>query len=102
MGPMTSLAAFRTQVLTWLHHRHASLHGLYPFTSQVRQTEMVILTMGTLWTTGISVGCLSQPSADFTELRTVKLSLSTARRSLWWMFPSIGLSVLLQFHHCSA
>lgn len=61
-----------------------------------------MLTVGVLWTTGISVGCLSQPSADFTELRTVKLSLSTARRSLWWMFPSIGLSVLLQFHHCSA
>ena len=56
-----------------------------------------MLTVGVLWTTGISVGCLSQPSADFTELRTVKLSLSTARRSLWWMFPSIGLSVLLQF-----
>lgn len=55
-----------------------------------------MLTVGVLWTTGISVGCLSQPSADFTELRTVKLSLSTARRSLWWMFPSIGLSVLLQ------
>ena len=55
-----------------------------------------MLTVGVLWTTGISIGCLSQPSADFTELRTVKLSLSTARRSLWWMFPSIGLSVLLQ------
>ena len=55
-----------------------------------------MLTVGVLWTTGISVGCLSQLSADFTELRTVKLLLSTARRSLWWMFPSIGLSVLLQ------
>lgn len=71
MGPMTSLAAFRTQVLTWLHHRHASLHGLYPFTSQVRQTEMVILTMGILWTTGISVDFMSQPSADFAELHTI-------------------------------
>lgn len=83
MEPMTFLAAFRTQVLTWPHHRHASLHGLYPFISQVRQTETVILTMGILWTTGISVGFMSQPSADFTELRTVKLSLSAARRSLW-------------------
>ena len=71
MGPMTFLTAFRTQVLTWLHHRHASLHGLYPFISQVRQTETVILTMGILWTTGISVGFMSQPSADFTELLTL-------------------------------
>ena len=71
MGPMTFLAAFRTQVLTWLHHRHASLHGLYPFISQVRQTEAVILTMGILWTTGISVGFMSQHSADFTELHTI-------------------------------
>ena len=65
MGPMTSLVAFRTQVLTWLHHRHASLHGLYPFISQVRQTETAMLTMG------ISVGFMSQPSADFTELHTI-------------------------------
>ena len=72
MGPMTSLTAFRTQVLiTWLHHRHASLHGLYPFISQVRQTETAMLTMGILWTTGISVGSMSQPSADFTELHTI-------------------------------
>ena len=71
MGPMTSLAAFRTQVLTWLHHRHASLHGLYLFISQVRQTETAMLTMGILWTTGISVGFMSQPSADFTELHTI-------------------------------
>lgn len=71
MEPMTFLAAFRTQVLTWLHHRHASLHGLYSFISQVRQTETVILTMGILWTTGISVGFMSQLSADFTELHTI-------------------------------
>ena len=71
MGAMIYVAAFVTQVLTWLHHRHASLHGLYPFISPVRQTETVILTMGTLWTTGISVGFMSQPSADFTELHTI-------------------------------
>lgn len=96
MGPKTSLMAFRTQVLTQPYLRRTSLRGLYPFTSQVRLALIAMLTVGVLWTTGISVGCLSQPSADFTELRTVKLSLSTARRSLWWMFPSIGLSVLLQ------
>ena len=71
MEPMTFLAAFHTQVLTWLHHRHASLHGLYPFISQVRQTETAMLTMGILWTTGISVGFMSQPSADLTELQTI-------------------------------
>lgn len=71
MEPMTFLAAFHTQVLTWLYHRHASLHGLYSFISQVRQTETVILTMGILWTTDISVGFMSQPSADFTELHTI-------------------------------
>ena len=71
MEPMTFLAVFRTQVLTWLHHRHASLHGLYSFISQVRQTETVMLTMGVLWTTGILVGFMSQPSADFTELHTI-------------------------------
>ena len=71
MESMTSLTAFRTQVLTWLYHRHASLHGLYSFNSQVRQTEEVMLTMGILWTTDISIGFVSQPSADFAELHTI-------------------------------
>lgn len=45
----------------------------------------------------LHIAFLGSPSSLQTQKLKLSHSLSPARRSLWWMFPSIGLSVLLQF-----